>query len=84
MGDENGSGETKMSDSVNHPGHYNTGDIEVINAIEDWKLNFHLGNAVKYIVRSGKKIGVHYDAEDLKKAIWYLERHIEIYLEKPK
>jgi len=30
---------------VNHPAHYNVGKIEVIDAIEDWQLGFHLGNA---------------------------------------
>jgi len=61
-------------DNVNHPKHYNSGNIEVIDAVEDWRLGFHLGNAVKYIARSehkGRK------KEDLKKAIWYLERYIE-------
>jgi len=59
--------------NVDHPPHYNTGQIEVIDAIEDWKLNFHLGNAVKYIARcayKGKEI------EDLQKAVWYIQRHI--------
>ncbi|MDY2737114.1 DUF3310 domain-containing protein, partial [Intestinibacter sp.] len=42
-------------DKVNHPAHYNTGKIEVIDYIEDQDLNFHLGNVVKYISRAGKK-----------------------------
>ena len=29
---------------VNHPSHYNQGKYE---AIEDWELNFNLGNAIK-------------------------------------
>lgn len=62
-----------MSDKVNHPSHYNTGSIEVIDAIESWDLDFHLGNAVKYIARSEYKDSL---IEDLKKAIWYLERKI--------
>ena len=60
--------------AVNHPNHYNIGKIEVIDAIEDWNLNFSLGNAVKYIARAdhkGKPI------EDLEKARWYIEREIE-------
>jgi hypothetical protein len=63
-----------VGDSVNHPKHYNVGKIEVIDAIEDWKLGFHLGNAVKYIARAdykGRRL------EDLKKAVWYLERKIK-------
>lgn len=38
-----------VSDAVDHPSHYNSGKIEVIDAIEDWNLGFHLGNVVKYI-----------------------------------
>ena len=43
------------NDPVNHPAHYTTGKIEVIDYIEDQKLPYHLGNAVKYISRAGKK-----------------------------
>lgn len=63
-------------DSVNHPKHYNSGKIEVIEAIEDWKLDYHRGNAIKYVARAGKKDPAK-DAEDLEKAIWYLRRAIE-------
>lgn len=61
-------------DNVNHPSHYNSGDIEVIDAIEDWNLDFCLGNAVKYIARADHK---GKPVEDLEKAIWYLEREVE-------
>ena len=44
-----------MNDVVNHPAHYTDGKIEVIDFIEDKGLNFHRGNAVKYISRAGKK-----------------------------
>lgn len=63
-----------MSNAVNHPAHYNIWKIEVIEAIEDWGLNFALGNAVKYIARAdhkGKPI------EDLEKALWYIRHEIE-------
>ena len=43
------------SDPVNHPSHYTSGSIEVIDYIEDQKFPYHLGNAVKYISRAGKK-----------------------------
>lgn len=62
---------------VSHPLHYNAGKIEVIEAIEDWKLNFHKGNAVKYIARAGKKDPTK-EIEDLEKSIWYLKREIEL------
>jgi Protein of unknwon function (DUF3310) len=62
-------------DAVNHPKHYNTGAVEVIDAIEAWDLGFNDGNAVKYIARAGKKDWAK-TIEDLKKARWYLDRHI--------
>jgi hypothetical protein len=64
------------NDNVNHPSHYNDGKIEVIDFIEDKNLGFCLGNAVKYISRAGKK-DKSKEAEDIKKAIWYLNRYIE-------
>lgn len=63
-----------MSNAVNHPAHYNTGNIEVIDAIEDWGLGFSLGNAVKYIARADHK---GKPVEDLEKAVWYIRREIE-------
>lgn len=64
-----------MNDVVNHPSHYTDGKIEVIDFIEEKKLNFHRGNAVKYISRAGKKDPTK-EIEDLKKAVWYLDREI--------
>lgn len=61
------------ADPVNHPSHYTSGGIETIDVIEAWQLGFHLGNAVKYISRAGKKGDA---LEDLKKARWYLDREI--------
>lgn len=64
------------NDTVNHPAHYTDGKIEVIDFIEDKGLNFHRGNAVKYIARAGKK-DKGKEVEDLMKAIWYLTREVE-------
>lgn len=61
------------SPTVDHPAHYNTGEIEVIDAIEDWSLGFHEGNVVKYVARARHK---GRELEDLKKARWYLDRAI--------
>lgn len=63
---------------VNHPAHYGGEDnvYEVIKVIEAWDLDFHLGNTVKYISRAGKK-GTDKELQDLKKALWYLQRKIE-------
>lgn len=63
-------------DPVNHPKHYTDGRIEVIDYIEDKKLGYHLGNAVKYISRAGKK-DPEKEVEDLQKAVWYINRKIE-------
>ena len=65
-----------QNDSVNHPSYYTDGKIEVIDFIEDKKLNFHRGNAVKYIARAGKK-NPEKEVEDLEKAAWYINREIE-------
>jgi hypothetical protein len=71
-----------MTDMIN-PDHYK-GDrkFEPIEVIEDWGLNYRLGNALKYISRNGRKPGE--DArEGLKKAIWYLEREIQSQTSRP-
>lgn len=64
--------------NVNNPKHYGGSDsiYEAIKVIEAWGLDFCLGNAVKYISRSGKKKTAK-EVEDLQKAIWYLERRIQ-------
>lgn len=61
------------SNLINHPAHYQSGGMEAINVIEAFGLGFALGNAVKYILRAGKKGD---RIEDLKKARWYLDREI--------
>jgi hypothetical protein len=60
---------------VDHPAHYNQGQYEVIDVIEDWNLGFHAGNVIKYVSRYPHK-GT--PLRDLKKAQWYLERLIEM------
>lgn len=68
-----------MSDPVNHPSHYNNHpakcecgrSIECITIIEH--MGFSLGNAVKYLWRADEKGA---PIQDLKKAIWYIEREI--------
>lgn len=62
-------------DVVNHPIHYTTGKIEVLDFIEDQKLPYHLGNVVKYICRAPHK-GT--EMQDLRKAQWYLNRYIAL------
>ncbi|ASN72423.1 hypothetical protein 7S15_23 [uncultured Caudovirales phage] len=66
-------------DMVNSPSHYNYGDIEVINFIEqvtqhyNANVAYHIGNAIKYLARSPHKNG----KEDIAKAKWYIERAFE-------
>ena len=70
-----------IDEAVNHPSHYTDGNIECIDYIED-KLTeeefqgYCKGNALKYISRAGKKNPDKY-YEDLKKAVWYLERAVQ-------
>lgn len=64
----------KLTDQVNSPSHYTQGNIEVIEVIEDWKLNYNLGNAIKYIGRCEHKGN---KKQDLEKAIWYIKRELE-------
>jgi hypothetical protein len=68
--------EEKPREAVDHPAHYGgaSNPYEAIKVIEAWGLGFCLGNTVKYISRAGKKGAA---LEDLKKAAWYLNRHIE-------
>jgi hypothetical protein len=65
-----------MSDpnTVNHPPHYTThaSGVECIQIAEC--MGFNLGNALKYIWRCDLKKDA---IEDLKKAVWYIEREIK-------
>jgi succinate dehydrogenase/fumarate reductase flavoprotein subunit len=60
-------------DPVNHPTHYTAGGIETIDFIEAKKLNYNIGNVVKYLTRADHKGN---KLEDLRKAQWYLTREI--------
>lgn len=64
----------RKPEAVNHPSHYRSNGVEVIDVVEAFELNFRLGNAVKYILRAGRKGNRR---EDLAKARWYLNREIE-------
>ena len=64
---------------VNHPEHYGgvENTYEVIKVIEALEMDFHLGNTFKYIARAGKK-GTDKEIQDLEKALWYLQRKIDL------
>ena len=78
--------ESNINNPVIHPSHYTSGKIEVIDFITDQKLDFCLGNVVKYISRAGKKEGDENKnqtiedktIEDLKKARFYLDYKIKM------
>ena len=61
------------NDKVVHPSHYNQGKYEVIDVINDWRLNFNLGNVIKYVARADYKNNA---IEDLEKAMFYLQYEI--------
>lgn len=67
----------KQSAEVNHPDYYGGADnpYEAIKIIDAWKLNFCLGNVLKYLLRAGKKSPNQLG--DLEKARWYLDHEIE-------
>ena len=64
----------RPKEKINHPSHYKGKRFEAIDVIEDFELDFNLGNVIKYILRSHKKDDY---LQDLKKALWYLQREIE-------
>ena len=68
----------KMNDSVNHPNHYCEGRrYEPWDVIVDWQLDYLTGSAVKYLSRAGRK-DPNKEVEDLRKAIAYIEKRIEV------
>lgn len=62
-------------DPVNHPKHYTFGGIETLDFIEAKELSYNIGNAVKYLSRSGLK-SCDTEIQDLEKARFYVEREI--------
>ena len=71
---------TNQTDTVNSPSHYNQTKIEAIDIIEDVtagyqsNVKYHIGNAIKYLIRAPFKNNT---VEDLKKSVWYIQRAIE-------
>lgn len=64
----------KAVEKVNHPAHYNAhpSGVECIDIVEH--MSFNVGNAMKYLWRADEKGA---PVEDLKKAVWYIQREIE-------
>ena len=53
--------------------HYVRHSIQPWDIIDDWVLDYYLGNVIKYILRDKNN-----KVEDLQKAIHYLEKKIEL------
>lgn len=74
-------------EEVNHPEHYNMGNIEVIDIIKDQcpaldgYRGFLMGNVLKYVCRHPHK---DTPGLDLEKAEWYLKKLIDAYGRTPK
>ena len=62
-----------MAKTTTGPTYYQRGTIQVWDFIRDQRLNFHLGNAIKYICRYGHKGDYNAQLSDINKAIHYLE-----------
>lgn len=68
-----------MSDPVNHPSHYETGRYECIDVMVETQgiqavQSFCVCNAFKYLYRHNFKN----NTEDIQKAIWYLNKYMEL------
>lgn len=69
-----------IGDMVNHPPHYTKGQVECIDAIQsalgdEAFVSYCRGQALKYVWRTGNKWDA---AEDMRKAIWYLNKAAEL------
>jgi hypothetical protein len=73
--------EALKADAVNHPWHYNNGEYECIDAMEDCfgteaVKGFCICNAFKYLWRCQEKHET--PIEDIKKSVWYLDKFLEL------
>jgi hypothetical protein len=65
--------------STIRPSYYKVGHpLEAVNIIDHYNLGFYTGNVLKYILRAGEK-NPKTRVEDLKKALFYLQREINKY-----
>jgi hypothetical protein len=64
----------RPEETVDHPAHYNAhpSGVECITVVEH--MGFNVGNAIKYLWRADEKGA---PIEDLRKALWYVERELE-------
>lgn len=64
-------------DPVRNPAHYTRLSPEPLDVIEAWGLDFHTGQAIKYIARAGHK-DENTAVQDLEKAVFYLQRRVAV------
>ena len=57
------------------PTYYQRGSCDVWDFVRQQELNFHLGNAIKYICRAGYKTDSK--IQDLEKALHYLTNELD-------
>ena len=71
---------SENKEMVNHPEHYGGKEniYEVVKVCEAWgrDKDAYIFNVVKYVARAGKK-DTDKELQDMKKALWYLNRKIE-------
>ena len=78
---------SRAEESAEPGTHYKATPIEVWEAIEAWQsswppeIRYHVGSAIKYLGRLGRKEGAPVDS-DLKKAVAFLERALKVYVGK--
>jgi len=60
------------------PGYYIGSDFQVMDVIEQFKLNHHEACVIKYVIRNRHK-NPDNPIQDLKKARWYIDRLINQY-----
>lgn len=70
----------EQQEDVGHQQHYAAMRIQPIQIIEMYELGFHLGNVIKYVLRSDKK---GEQLRDLQKARWYINRAIQVLEDDP-
>jgi len=65
-------------DPVNRPAHYiSESGLECVEVIEAFASgNGHRSQAIKYLLRAGRKGGPEQLLEDLRKACWWIDREI--------
>tara|TARA_Y100000592_G_scaffold86765_1_gene140466 strand:+ start:9891 stop:10160 length:270 start_codon:yes stop_codon:yes gene_type:complete len=69
---------TEKYEAVDKPLHYQSKQgFQVVDIIEAYNLNFNLGNVLKYVCRAGNKPNEG-RSKDLRKALWYLHREVNV------